>query len=205
MRRLFFGLAALTTFPGAPHAQLPRLATGVRLDPAGRSIPVGNMPLAALASPDGRWLVLSMSGYREQGIEVIDRTTGVVVQRIEQPGAFLGLAWSADHRSLYASGGVADAIYIYAWDAGAKLTDSITLGPGNRYPAGIALSPDGRALYVAENLSDSLSVVDLATHRVVQRVSVGPFPYGVAVSPDGHVYASAWGSDHVAAFHTIEN
>src|SRR6202043_2415351 len=93
----------------------PRLPTGLRLDPAGRSIPVGNMPLAALASPDGRWLVLSLSGYREQGIEVVDRASGAVVQRVEQPGAFLGLAWSTDGRTLYASGGVADAVYIYTW------------------------------------------------------------------------------------------
>jgi hypothetical protein len=35
-------------------ADPPRLPTGLRLDPAGRSIPVGNMPLAALASHDGR-------------------------------------------------------------------------------------------------------------------------------------------------------
>jgi YVTN family beta-propeller protein len=181
----------------------------VRLDPAGRSIPVGNMPLAALASNDNRWLVLSMSGYREQGIEVVDRATSAVVERVEQPGAFLGLAWSPDHHTLYASGGVADAIYIYAWQSAAPrpatLVDSITLGPGTRYPAGIALSPDGRTLYVAENLSDSLAVVDLAAHRVIQRLSVGAFPYGVAAAPDGQVYASAWGENYVAVFHATAN
>jgi len=35
-----------------------RLSTGARLDPAGRSIPVGNMPLSAVLSPDGKHLVL---------------------------------------------------------------------------------------------------------------------------------------------------
>src|SRR5579862_9002491 len=101
MRRCYLiGLLALAARSLAAQDP-PRLPTGVRLDPVGRAIPVGNMPLAALASPDGRWLVLSMSGYREQGIEVIDRASDSVVQRIEQPGAFLGLAWSADHSTLY--------------------------------------------------------------------------------------------------------
>jgi hypothetical protein len=39
-----------------------RLSTGARLDPAGRSIPVGNMPLSAIPSPDGKHLVLALSG-----------------------------------------------------------------------------------------------------------------------------------------------
>ncbi|HZS59753.1 MAG TPA: bifunctional YncE family protein/alkaline phosphatase family protein [Gemmatimonadaceae bacterium] len=203
------------TTPNAPSTIAsgpPRLSTGVRLDPAGRSMAVGNMPLAAVPSPDGRWLVLSMSGYREQGIEILDRATGAVVERVEQPGAFLGLAWSADGRTLYVSGGVADALYVYSWrpDASqpAVRTDSILLGhpradttAGSRYAAGIALSADGHMLYVAEDLSDSLAVIDLAARRVIQRVSVGQFPYGVVASTDGRVYASAWGDDHVAVFH----
>ncbi|HEX8945852.1 MAG TPA: YncE family protein, partial [Gemmatimonadaceae bacterium] len=187
-----------------------RLPTGVRLEPFGRSVEVGNMPLAVLPSRDGRYLVLSLGGWREQGIEVVDRTSGRIVQHLEQPGAFLGLAWSADARTLYASGGVADVVYEYIWHADAAepatLGDSLVLGHadaktrGSRYPAGLAIAPNGRTLYVAENLSDSLAVVDLTTRRVVQRVSVGPYPYAVAVAPDGRVFASAWGASFVASF-----
>jgi YVTN family beta-propeller protein len=187
-----------------------RLPTGVRLDPFGQSMGVGNMPLAALPSRDGRYLVLSLGGWRQQGIEVVDRTRARVVQHLEQPGAFLGLAWSADAHMLYASGGVADVVYEYQWHADvaepATLSDSLVLGHadaktrGSRYPAGLAIAPSGRTLYVAENLSDSLAVVDLATRRVVQRVSVGPYPYAVAVASDGRVFVSAWGAALVVSF-----
>src|SRR5262245_9254211 len=138
-----------------------RLPTGVRLAPVGRSVALGNMPLNAIASRDGRHLVVSLGGWRGQGIEIVDRTAGRVVQRLAQPGAFFGLAWSADNRTLYASGGTADAVYEYRWRSGdhdpAVLQDSIVLGaadgktPGSRYPSGIAVSPNGRTLYVAEN------------------------------------------------------
>src|SRR5690242_1723969 len=192
--------------PSAEH----RLPTGVRLDPAGRSTPVGNMPLAVTASPDGHAFVLSLGGWRQQGIQILDRRNGTVIQEISQPGAFLGLAWATDGHTLYASGGVADAIYVYAWHADqprpAVLVDSIVLarsdsGPqGRRYPAGITVSPDGRLLYVVENLSDSLAVVDLGSRRVVQRVSAGPYPYGVVAAPDKHVFVSNWGSGTLSVF-----
>ncbi|HET9684456.1 MAG TPA: hypothetical protein VFP15_10155, partial [Gemmatimonadaceae bacterium] len=187
------------------------------LDPAGRSIPVGNMPLAISPSPDGRFVVLSMSGWREQGIEVVNRATGRVVQRVTQPGAFLGLAWSADGATLYSSGGATDRIYVYGWTPGdsqpARLRDSLDLDElhrpatqrGARYPAGLAVSHDGRSLYVAENLADSLAVIDLASGRVAQRVGTGPYPYAVVASPDGQLYASDWGGTTVDAFHVTSD
>ncbi|HEY2897554.1 MAG TPA: hypothetical protein VGJ12_10480, partial [Gemmatimonadaceae bacterium] len=56
-----------------------RLPTGARLDPAGRSFPLGNMPLSAILSPDGHNIVVSLSGWREQGLQVVNRQTGALV------------------------------------------------------------------------------------------------------------------------------
>lgn len=54
-----------------------------------------------------------------------------------------------------------------------------------RSPMALALSPDGRSIYVAAEGSDALLVVDAQKGEVVREVAVGPFPRGVAVSPDG--------------------
>src|SRR6185436_17766820 len=59
---------------------------------------------------------------------------------------------------------------------------------------------DGKRLYVAENLSATLAVVDTANGRVLQRLPAGPLPYGVAVAPDGTVWVSSWGGHAVSAF-----
>ena len=122
-----------------------------------------------------------------------------MLQTLAQPAAFVGLTFDATGRHLYASGGNRDLIYVYEWANGAAtLSDSIILEArtarqnGVRYPAGLALSADGRLLYVAENLSDSLAVVDLASKHVLQRVAAGRYPYGVVVAADGSVFASAW-------------
>jgi len=183
------------------------LPTGICLDPAGRSIAAGNMPLAMVLSPEGDRLVLSLNGWRQQGIQVIDRHTGTVAQTIPQPGAFLGLAFSHDGRTLYVSGGNEDVIYRYAWrEKQATLIDSIILAPkepkkdGTRFPAGIAVSHDDKQLFVAENIGDSLAVVDLETKRVVQRLQTEPYPYAVAISATNEVYVSAWGGQTVSVF-----
>lgn len=188
------------------------LPTGVCLDPAGRSFDVGNMPLAMVASPEGDRLVLSLNGWREQGIQVIDPASGKVVQTIPQPGAFLGLAFSPDGQTLYASGGNEDAIYRYAWrDKRATLIDHIALAAkqpkkdGTRFPAGIAVSRDGKYLFVAENLGDAIAVVDVARKQVVQRVNTERYPYDVAISPTGDVYVSTWGGTTVSALTSAAN
>src|SRR6185503_2729730 len=63
-----------------------------------------------------------------------------------------------------------------------------------------AVSRDGRRLYVAENLADSIAVVDLANGRTIQRLATERYPYDVVVAPDGKVYASAWGGRTVSIF-----
>lgn len=183
-----------------------RLPTGQVLDPAGVVRRVGQMPLAMLVAPDGRRLVLLLDGWREQGLQVVDRE-GSVRQTIAQGAAFVGLAFSLDGKTLYASGGNTEAIYRYRWDGDSvRLRDSILVAPrdsgkkATHYPAGIALSRDGTLLYVAENLADSLAVVDLATGQVVQRLPTGAYPYAVVAARDGNVYVSNWGANTVSVF-----
>jgi YVTN family beta-propeller protein len=52
-------------------------------------------------------------------------------------------------------------------------------------PRGVAVTPDGSKIYVA-NTTDppTVSVIDTATDMVIATVPVAPYPYGVAVTPD---------------------
>src|SRR5262245_61582884 len=184
MRRACLLVLILVVGCARPASNARRLPTGVVLDPAGVSVPLGSMPLTLRFSPDSSRMVAALSGYREQGIQVIDRASRRVVQTIVQPAAFVGACFSPDGSRLYVSGGDRDVVYEYAWSADtAALADSIPLGPepgpagGRAYPAGLACSSDGSRLYVAENLADSIAVVDLATRRVVQGLPAGPYPY----------------------------
>jgi DNA-binding beta-propeller fold protein YncE len=183
-----------------------RLPTGASLDPVGASTAVGAMPLGAVLSPSGKRLVLSLGGWRVQGIQVVDRAEGRVVQTLRAPSAFVGIIFARDGHELFASGGNEDVVYRYRWAGDtAVLTDSIRLAPeqkgkGTRYPAGLALSPDGRTLYVAENLGDAIAVVDVATGRVRERYATPRYPYAVVAAPDGQVFVSVWTGSQVLAY-----
>ena len=165
------------------------------------------MPLTMRLAPEGDRVVLSLGGYSKQGVEVVDITSGRVLADLPQASAFVGLAFARDGRTLYSSGGNQDVVYRYDWhDGAAALRDSLVLavkrprGSGTRYPAGLALSPDGTKLYVAENLADSLAVIDLTSGRVVQRLATERYPYDVVVDARGTVYVSAWGGNTVSVF-----
>jgi DNA-binding beta-propeller fold protein YncE len=195
----------------APAARPPvgaRLPTGVLLDPAGRSSDLGNMPLSMILAPEGDRVVVLLAGWREQGLQVVETRTGRVLQTLELPAAFLGMAFTADGHTLYVAGGYEDVVYRFDWQGGAaRPAGAIALAEknaekGSRYPAGLALARDGKTLYVAENLADTLAVVDLASGKVLQRLPAGRLPYDVAVGRSGEVYVSAWGGDTVSVFAT---
>ena len=188
------------------------LPTGLRLDPVGDAIDLGSVPLGMAIAPGGDRVAVVLSGWREQGLQIVDLKSGRVTQTLEQKAAFMGVAFSRDGKELYVSGGNDDSVFVYTWEDGtAKFVRKIVLGEaktekaGSRYPAGMAVSKRGNYLYVAENVGDDLAVVDLTTNQVVERLGTGHYPYAVEVAADGKVYVSAWGGDTVSIFKQRRN
>jgi DNA-binding beta-propeller fold protein YncE len=204
MKRVLCLLLSATAVSAAEPKRLP---TGAFLDPAAATHATGNFPLAMVASPDGKYLVLLLNGWRQQAVQVMDRATGEIVQTLDQKAAFIGLTFSPDGKTLFASGGNEDLVYVYRWEDGRAVPDGVIVvrtkklpkDPAVGYPAGLACSPDGRYLYVAENLGDAVSVFDLKTRLLVRRMLTDRYPYGVVATREA-VYVSCWGDDVVDVF-----
>ena len=70
-------------------------------------------------------------------------------------------------------------------------------------PESFDISPDGKFIYVSNEDAAEMSVLDLASGEVTQRVKVGEEPEGVTVRPDGRVvYVSCEGDNEVVAIDT---
>jgi YVTN family beta-propeller protein len=72
----------------------------------------------------------------------------------------------------------------------ASNTVTATFLTGTPYPVGLAVSPDGKTLYVSSGVSgfsipEVVSVIDTTTDTVTTTIPVGTSPTGVGVTPDG--------------------
>jgi YVTN family beta-propeller protein len=73
-------------------------------------------------------------------------------------------------------------------------------------PMGIAVSRNGRHLYVANGRGNSVAVIDGKTQKILAMIPVAGRPWGIAITPDGRkVYTANGLSNDVAVIDTETN
>jgi YVTN family beta-propeller protein len=211
---------AATTETVGPNSNGFETPVNQLVTPAGTLIELpGIRPNALALNPDGQRLV---TAGLTQRLVVIDPATGKILQRVRLPAddklptseptsssilqpdeaaklSFTGLVFSPDGSRIYLANVNGD-IKVIGVDPDHRVTPlfSIPLPPANasgrqaEIPAGIAVSPDGKKLYVAGNLSNRLIELDAATGKVLQTWDVGVAPFDV-VLVGRKIYVSNWG------------
>ncbi|MGH7977815.1 MAG: bifunctional YncE family protein/alkaline phosphatase family protein [Limisphaerales bacterium] len=198
------------------------LATPVNqlVTPVGTQVQLrGVRPNALALSPEARLIVTS--GIRSELI-AIDPETGNVLQHVPLPSdwrlrgsalvsssilsafkddklSFTGLVFSPDGRRIYLSNVNGD-IKVFTVDKGRKISalSSFPLPlanvPGRKeeIPAGLAVSPDGKYLFVALNLGNRVAELDALSGKARRVWDVGVAPYDVVICRN-KLYVSNWG------------
>ena len=62
------------------------------------------------------------------------------------------------------------------------VVDTVDVG---QLPYGVAVTPDGSTIYVANQVSGTVSVIDAATNTVNATLNVGTTPTEITITPDG--------------------
>ncbi|GAC1361199.1 MAG: alkaline phosphatase family protein [Ktedonobacteraceae bacterium] len=183
-----------------------RLINNWTITPAGKQSQLGDLPLNAILSPDGRFLLVANSGTGVQSLQIIGTGDNKVVQTITYDAphsVFIGLAYSPDGKSAYAAGGGEDVVHTFSvsTDGNLKSEGDITMGTlkENPFPTGLSISLDGKTLYVANNLANNVALVDTESKKISSTIKIGTYPYATLVSKDGKtIYASNWGDATVS-------
>ena len=147
---------------------------------------LGVRPMTFSWNPDGstKWIFAQLSGLN--GFAVVDFATRKEIRRINNPelppgkptvpegsDPSHGMAVTADGKTLVVCSRLNNYLYSYSLPdlkllGGAELT-----GKGAGW---VTLTPDGKKAYVANPVTNDVSVVDIATMKEVAKVPVGYVP-----------------------------
>lgn len=152
---------------------------------------IGRGPHHLIVSPDGRTLILAMSGSNE--LVLVDRITGVETKRIEASDPYQ-IGFSPDSKWFVAASIRLDRIDIYD----ANTFQLMRRLPAATMPSHIAFARDSSTVFVTLQGTGSLIAIDLPTGKVVWTVPIGPTPAGIITRPTGTLLAGIMGSDYIA-------
>jgi YVTN family beta-propeller protein len=152
---------------------------------------IGRGPHHLIATPDGRTLIVAMSGSNE--LVLIDRATGVEKQRITASDPYQ-IGFSPDGKWFVAASIRLDRIDIYD----AATYQLVHRLPAATMPSHIAFSHDSSAVFVTLQGTGSLISIDLASGKINWTEPVGPTPAGIITRPSGTLLVGVMGSDYIA-------
>ena len=184
-------------------------------------------------SPDGKTLAVLT-----QNRLLLYSADGTLINHLAMVAGPLGLAWTPDSRTLFASGTKGQVYHVAETEqnkwgaitsfvvdnlsdkpradetpAPGETETELRPDPNSRYllkhfakasqftgdpqVTGLAVSPDGKRLYIALSKRNVVTVVDIANETVIAKVPVGVAPSRVVVAPDSKtVFVANRGGRH---------
>lgn len=163
------------------------------------TIPVEDRPHNVNHTPDGQFVLVTDKNVnldRPPAVSLIDPNTDEVVGTIRGIGKRIEHVVSAAPDQAY-------VVEDFGWNAvvtldlvSREIVDRVGVGIK---PHGLWPTPDGRYLFVPNQLTGTVSKIDTESMTVVGEAHVGRTPTMVAVSPDGaRAYATLYGERGLA-------
>jgi YVTN family beta-propeller protein len=165
----------------------------------------GNSSRELALSPDGTEIYVANAGGGMTGagssISVIDTTTGLE--------AFIHMGTSRPENVAFSTDGT--RVYVARGDSTVAVIDTATrtvvktVAIGGD-PGALAVSPDGKSVYVVDSHNGRVLILDTATNLVVQSITVPVGSYYLTLSDDGrYAFVSTGVEDTVTVIDTIRD
>ncbi len=163
------------------------------------TVSVGDVPHNVNHTPDNRWVLITNKNVNVEAppsVSIIDPRTDKVADVVNGIGSRIEHIVSTRPGVAYVTEDLGrNAVAILDLD-GKRVSGFIPVGVK---PHGLWASPAGEWLFVPNQLSGTISKINLANHQVVAEAAVGRTPTMAAVTPNGKsVYVTLFGERGVA-------
>jgi DNA-binding beta-propeller fold protein YncE len=138
------------------------------LRPAGRQVALGDFPVNVAIHPAGKYAAVLHCGYGQHEIVIVDLDSATIAGRTKLNESFYGLLFSGDGGKLYCSGAGDEVVHVFDFKDGklsAKSDIKVCDKKQRGIPCGMALSRDGREMFVANLWGECVSRLDLTTGK----------------------------------------
>ena len=196
-------LIALNVKAQLKQTQLPN---GWKISPIGKQIPLEDLPLNIVVSPNKKLAAITNNGQSTQGIHLLDIQNQKMLDYVTTEKSLYVLVFSKNNQYLYASGGNDNWILKYSVAKNKlKLVDSIKLGdkwPIRISPTGICINDAKNTLYVVSKENNMLYEINLESKKQTT-YPLGAEAYTCVLSPDQkQLFISLWGADQLLVWDT---
>ena len=164
------------------------------------AVPVGEEPEGVALSPDEKQVWVTSEG--NSAVAAIDTTSLKVLATIPVGERPRNVVFSADGSRAFVAG-EGNRVITAIDTAALKAVATTTLSDESLRPMGLAVSGDGKTLYVSQGRGGQVLALDAVTLATKGVALTQGRPWGIALSPDDKLLYSAGGSsDEVAVTDT---
>ena len=199
-RFLYVLCAVLAAAGNAGGASIEaRLPNGRLITPEGAWITLAPFPFALAVRADGQQIAIPCIGW-PFSLAIIDHpdsdqpsvtTIPATTENDPEVQVHAGVAYSPDGRMLYDATGDTGAVDVWSSDTWRRIGRIELNGPtagvnySESFAANLALSRDGRYLYVVDQGNWRVVVIDTTARARVASIPTGANPLAIALSEDG--------------------
>jgi YVTN family beta-propeller protein len=158
---------------------------------------LGHSPHDLSLSRDGERLYVS--NLASGGVSVINARSLETIARLYTGKRCHVVTLSNDGNQLWVAN-ITDGIVSIVETKGYRILGTIPIPQA----MGIAFSQDGRFVYIS-SMNKTVSVVEVASHQIIQTIPVGSNPHFLVVGPGGYIWGTNTGQNDVFVIDPSEN
>ncbi len=182
------------------------LFNGWGVTPAGEDAGMSDLALTLVVAPDGKRLLAVHGGYNQHGVTVFDIASRKQTQVLKLAKSWNGLAFSRDGSRFFVAGGDSGEIHAFRYAAGEatfERSEKPVPDAEEVFLAGIAVHPGTGKLYVCNEATDEVWVLNAESLARETVIRVGEHPHSCVLGADKrHLYVSNWGDRSISVVDT---